>query len=518
MLHLRDKRRECSIPFGGGDLLITEDGVITKEGVPLEYDQYNGKRFVTLDWIDGRKKYDVALIMLHSFRRTWLPLNMWLALDYHQLTSEYHIDAFIWLFPEGGLRCGPGNSYRYIPGFTRYAINDAGAVINMTTGEAMKCYTGRDGYINLSLVADTGDTRIVGRHRLQLLADGAYPRNVAKLDANHENSVPGDDRLDNLSWMTRAENVKHGIAHRKVVGQKHESVQGPIDILNTETGQECRELSIPVAAAQMGISGNCLTRYLRNKRQVKVNGIWVYKLSSDTEYNTSADQGHLKAVSVKFLETGEVCHYPRVIDAANALNISRDAVSWRLQYANQPIWAGNVLLKYRDDKTPWRLNSLDEVDEQVVVGTSKVVLVKNVYTRDVKEYPTLTDASSTLGVSMTVLSEAANDKTQPCVNTPNGIYVIKYKYDGCDFRELSDFPIELLNSGIAKSWIVIEDTLSNTKTSYLTSKIAAQVLELSTSTFCHYLSKDKKLINSRYYIRKWSPQDPFPLEFKHGSH
>lgn len=517
MLHLRNKSREIPIPFGGGNHTVTEDGIVKRDNEPLPHSIKDNKRFVKFSWIWGDKEYDVALIMLHSFKRTCLPVLFWNLLDYHQCNAEYNVDSFIWSFPKGGIRAGVNGQYRHIPAFTRYGIDDDANIVDLITGEPVRTYVGRDGYVSVSLKSDIGIKKLVSRHRCQLLAAGDYPANASKLDVNHDNLTPGDDKLSNLSWMSRSENVKHGIMMRKHLGNTADTLTGKLDVKNIETGDEYCNLSIDTAARTMNVSSNCLRRYLRKEQYLIINGIWTYKWSDSSGYNVNSDQWHFKAVSVLFLESGVEKHYSQMTEAAKDLGLTNDGVKHRLTYKNQPLWPGYVLMKYRNDPTPWRLTTIADCNEPVA-STSKIVLVLDVITKEVKEFETLASVVNYLGISASKLSTAANNPDQLAIATQKGVVIVKYKFSDGELRAPLAFPDELYYSGIAKDWISVTDIQSNETITYANSKVAARVLDLSPSTFSYFLQMKDKVVNSRYLIKKWSPQDPLLPEFNYGSH
>ena len=100
---------------------------------------------------------------------------------------------------------------RWLPvlGFPPYEVSDLGRVKNSCTGKILKGYKKKTGYVRVSLSIN-GWVRIVYVHQLVLLAFS--PPESDGLEANHKNSVRGDNRLSNLEWVTRAENNQIGRA------------------------------------------------------------------------------------------------------------------------------------------------------------------------------------------------------------------------------------------------------------------------------------------------------------------
>lgn len=79
--------------------------------------------------------------------------------------------------------------------------------------------TDRSGYANCT-ISFKGRTRHFRVHRLVMEAFDPRP-NAQQLDVNHKNGIKTDNRLENLEWLTRGENLKH---RYQVLKQKHSMV------------------------------------------------------------------------------------------------------------------------------------------------------------------------------------------------------------------------------------------------------------------------------------------------------
>lgn len=96
-----------------------------------------------------------------------------------------------------------------------YAVSSRGRVkrcagYRCRADKVLKCWKTADGYRQFDVYAEGGKRRVVRVHCL--VAQAFIPNPQRKPFVNHKNRTPGDDRVENLEWVTHAENIKHGMA------------------------------------------------------------------------------------------------------------------------------------------------------------------------------------------------------------------------------------------------------------------------------------------------------------------
>lgn len=94
-----------------------------------------------------------------------------------------------------------------IPNFPGYTITDDGKVISykMHKPKIMKTWYQRSGYENIKLCKNN-KTYHFSIHRLVAQAFIPNPNNY--LEINHKNKNPRDNRVENLEWCTRRQNLQ----------------------------------------------------------------------------------------------------------------------------------------------------------------------------------------------------------------------------------------------------------------------------------------------------------------------
>lgn len=107
-----------------------------------------------------------------------------------------------------------------------------------------------DGYVEVRLSKE-GNTKTNFVHIL--LANAFIPNPKIKAEVNHINGIKTDNRIENLEWVTRSENMRHAYKH----GLCKNATAKVIDIC---TGKEYA--SIKEAAENLGIKYSTCRNYL----------------------------------------------------------------------------------------------------------------------------------------------------------------------------------------------------------------------------------------------------------------
>lgn len=102
--------------------------------------------------------------------------------------------------------------WKAIPGYEgRYEVSDLGRVLSKRTNLFLKPNIMNHGYVCVHLYLGGKQTRVVKTiHQLVALAFIPNPYNCREV--NHKNFLRRDNRVENLEWVTRSENVRHAVA------------------------------------------------------------------------------------------------------------------------------------------------------------------------------------------------------------------------------------------------------------------------------------------------------------------
>ena len=98
--------------------------------------------------------------------------------------------------------------WRKIAGYDNYEISNYGEIRNTKTNRILKLGISNCGY-NIAVLSKNGCTKTFSVHRLVLETFNPID-NMERLEVNHKDWDKQNNRLDNLEWNTRRENLLYG--------------------------------------------------------------------------------------------------------------------------------------------------------------------------------------------------------------------------------------------------------------------------------------------------------------------
>lgn len=274
------------LPYSGRRYQLIDSKLInTRTGEPIPV--VDGK--CRLCWVDGDRDYDFPVIYYLCVTGAKVP--------------DYLIDEMVVVFGDGDetnfatdnlrysfrrpVECLTKPGFYYLPGFCNYVINEDGVLHSLYTNED-KIWTEhpgtenqnrRGGYLYASLVDDCDKATKITRHRAMLIVFRGLPNNWSALVCNHINGVKGDDRVDNLEWVTYKENNQHAIDS----GLRNNGCAA-ILVKNIKDDTITRYVSMEAAAKGTGYTRN-MVKYRVNKRdKVAYNDYLQFKKDDGSEW------------------------------------------------------------------------------------------------------------------------------------------------------------------------------------------------------------------------------------------
>lgn len=144
-------------------------------------------------------------------------------------------------------------------------------------------------------------------------------------------------------------------------------------------------------------------------------------------------------ISVRDVDTGEVIDYPSVTAYARTINLSKDAILYRLSRGERHVFPERKQYRFAKLTTPWIIP--EDVDKTILAnGTNKTILLRNVITDEVMTFSKLKDLANYLNISPSTVTLWLSKKNQPVLP---GFYQIKLGWDLTPWRKVEDPKAEL---------------------------------------------------------------------------
>lgn len=174
-----------------------------------------------------------------------------------------------------------------IKGFPNYFVSNCGEVYSKTICSRNKCgdlkrlnpCIDTTGYPFVNLHKDKKHFK---KHVHRLVAQAFIPNPENKGDVNHKNGIRHDNRVENLEFCTRSENILHSyrVLDRKpaMLGITADKNACSKVVLQIKDGKIIAEFyGIQEAKRQTGINSTCISSCCRGKLKTAGGYQWKYK-------------------------------------------------------------------------------------------------------------------------------------------------------------------------------------------------------------------------------------------------
>lgn len=313
---------------------------------------YDGEPQYEVEFAHGEELLGRNFLLSATCKRLTIPTHQWRLVEllYADGNKEhFHPKNTVWKFPEALKPEGyPG--YRYIPGASRYCINEAADVATIKSGYVKKKSVMSTGYMGVVIDLDMGLGGSTTEHRCLALAWLDYPHNVDKLDVNHKDSNKLNNHLSNLEFTSRRGNMLHAVENDQCCYNQRMLVR------NALTKEITEYFSIEECARQLRLDGETIRLRCNKGPEFLYPGYLQFKRQDDQrqwkdfQNPTVADMGRglYKPIIAKHAVTDQVHVFDTSTAAAKILGLKDGIVEYTLKNnSTRPCFG--YWFKYKDD-------------------------------------------------------------------------------------------------------------------------------------------------------------------------
>ena len=310
------------------------------------------------------------------------------------------------------------NKLYNIPNITNYKINKHGDVYSINTKKYIKPIKTPRGYV--SYVLYSNNKRItMFRHRLLCMT--FKPNNdKTKNEVDHINGIRGDDRLSNLEWVTRKENVRRYHKNKTKLQLK------PVIVKFCKTGEVKEYTSHYEAAKCLGLHRyEILRRISLGESHMHVDYTFIKWKDNHNAFPKITDPEDYRKLSARTNEivifnhiTNEYRTFSKMKLACNFLNIAPSTLSWKIKHRKNKVFKGGWEAKYTNDKTPWqKLTTIEKIKIANSNFAQRQVAILNTKTNKYVEFPSVKEAAKYLSKGSTLICyRLIHNKVRPDVD------------------------------------------------------------------------------------------------------
>lgn len=376
-----------------------------------------------------------------------------------------------------------------IEGFSRYAANEDGRILDLKTNKIIPVYKDKKGYNYVSVVNDEGERVLYQRYRLLMIAMSDRPDNYKELVVNHIDNLHHDDVLELMEWTTSLGNTRHAI-EIGAFPKRGFSPVSPIAVYSVKDKKEILFPSKDATAEFLDINVKRLNKIL-DKDQVFFRGDYLIKYQSDKTPWRSVEKGESiynetgNIILVRNYITKEVTEWPSYRQYAKSIGVSVDTIIWRLKNNNQRLFPEMCQYKFKGDPTPWREPTEQELLELRTYGNVFGILVKDLLTGEVVRYGSQREMGKALSISEPTVTLWLSKPDQ----IQGERYLVQRDCVNPVWRKIDNLQETLIKESKGKRYV--EVTLSDgEKKTFPAAKLAADAMGLKPTAVNHRLKSN----------------------------
>ena len=389
------------------------------------------------------------------------------------------------------------NGFVRLSKFNRYAINREGVVFDLVRRRFLKPgYSA--GYYRFTMINDQGERKSSSRHRLVAMMFTECPENYEDLQVNHKNGVRGDDRPENLEWVTCGDNIRHAFLSGLKVNIK------PVVVENVLDGGLRVFQSIKLCCEFLNISESTLSRSLRTEPFLYERlPVRVFYQNREDRLRINANE---TAVYVRDMRTKTVTEFESIVKCSKQLGIDPRLIQSRINSEFNRVYPDGLQIRRKRDSPSWY--DPDNVEEEIQrAGRTCECLMMDSVTGEISMFPSQRALASHLELSEASIHTWLASGGDRVWKTFGGRYVqVKRNVGDMTFTTFDNPHAEYLSRTLKKA-IIVRNIFTGEDTTFDSGVICAKALGLLTTTVNYRVNSRGQRVFDHTYLFKYEVDD-----------
>lgn len=236
--------------------------------------------------------------------------------------------------------------FKYLDEFPGIRIYNSGIVVRESDRLILNNYI-VNGYVCIDTKDKHGRKRRCMVHRLVAMAFIGKPENYRKLDVNHIDFIKDNNRVENLEWVTKKENLKHSGYNNPEGGIKFK----PIQVRNFDTKEVRQYDTMLSCAVDLGVGKDGVqTKANKGDTFLWPERLQYRKYAGDDPWCESPIGDFIISIDI-FTKIEKL--WLNAISFSREYNIPQSLLTYRIKKMSPVPILNRFLVKYEHDKSPW---------------------------------------------------------------------------------------------------------------------------------------------------------------------
>lgn len=276
-------------------------------------------------------------------------------------------------FENGRLEVSDYNGFYYIPGFTKYALNNQGTMINVRTGKTV-VFSINGAYLKSTVMNDLNKLDLLPKHRALCLVFKNDVGNTDEMHVNHDDCDTLNNLLDNIYFCTPKFNTNHY--------HENKTAMPPVEAINLYNGKEYVSDNIYSLSRLIDSHATTIVKYLLKNQFLATKTGYMFRYKGDEsrlwpegdqiEVALRSRNGFEKMITGFNIYHGYNHVFKTVGTAARELNMYGSTISEAVN-GNHMVPINGWIFREFDEDGNYQLPEYDDIEIKAMAENNRII-------------------------------------------------------------------------------------------------------------------------------------------------